>query len=250
LQVQRRFAHGLTFQVSYTFSKSHDDKSYDPTFTRISSGTGQSAQSTPLDFNNRRLTYALSDFDRTHVILGNVTYELPFGAGKHFGGGAGRVMDRLIGGWEVNAIVTRQSGRPFTVVSGATTFTSATSSRANYSGNKFHVQFKDDPVSGVPFIFSPEERAKFSLPLAGEYGNIGRNSFRFPWSFNLDASLIKQVRIRERVNFEFRAEAFNLTNTPYFSFPSVTVTSPATVGRSLGTATFARIVQLGAKVNF
>src|SRR5262249_56595316 len=69
-----------------------------------------SAQSTPLDFNNRRLTYAVSDFDRTHVILGNVTYELPFGAGKRFGGGAGRVMDRLIGGWEVNAIVT-QIGR-------------------------------------------------------------------------------------------------------------------------------------------
>ena len=62
--------------------------------------------------------------------------------------------------------------------------------------------------------------------------------------------LIKHVRIRESINFEFRAEAFNLTNTPYFSFPTVTVTTPATVGRSLSTGTFARIVQLGAKINF
>jgi hypothetical protein len=160
------------------------------------------------------------------------------------------LLDRLIGGWSINTVFTRQSGRPFTVVSGTNSFTNATGSRANYSGNKFHVQFEDDPVTGVPFIFSAEERAKFSLPAAGEYGNTGRNAFRFPWSFNLDASLIKHVRIRESINFEFRAEAFNLTNTPYFSFPTVTVTTPATVGRSLGTGTFARIVQLGAKINF
>jgi len=248
-QVFRRFGQGLELQASYTFSKSLDDKSYDPTFTRISS-TGQSSLSTPLDFNNRRLTYALSDFDRTHVFLANATYELPFGNGKRFASNAGGLLDRLIGGWAINAVFTRQSGRPFTVMSGTNSFTNATGSRANYSGNKFHVQFEDDPVTGVPFIFSAEERAKFSLPAAGEYGNTGRNAFRFPWSFNLDASLIKHVRIRESVNFEFRAEAFNLTNTPYFSFPTVTVTTPATVGRSLGTGTFARIVQLGAKINF
>ena len=119
------------------------------------------------------------------------------------------------------------------MLSGTNSFNSAVSSRANYSGDEFQVQFEDDPVTGVPFLFSAEERAKFSLPAAGEYGNTGRNAFRFPWSFNLDAALIKHVRIRERISFEFRAEAFNLTNTPYFSFPTVTVTTPATVGRSL-----------------
>lgn len=249
-QVQRRFAQGLSFQVSYTFSKSHDDKSYDPTFTRIATGTSQSAQSTPFDFNDRSLTYAISDFDRTHVFLGNVTYELPFGKGRRFGDGVNGIVDRLIGGWEVNAIVTRQSGRPFTVASGTNSFTNAASSRANYSGDKFHVQFEDDPVAGVPFVFSAEERAKFSAPAAGEYGNTGRNAFRLPWSFNLDASVIKRIRIREQINFEFRAEAFNLTNTPYFAFPSVTVVSTTPLGRSLSSSTFARIVQFGAKLSF
>jgi hypothetical protein len=179
-QIQRRFAQGLTFQASYTFSKSHDDKSYDPTFTRISSGTGQTAQSTPLDVNDRNLTYAVSDFDRTHVFQGNMNYELPFGNGRRFGNGVSGFVDRLIGGWEINAIVQRQSGRPFTVVSGTNSFTNAASSRANYSGNRFKVQFQDDPATGVPFIFPAEERAKFSLPAAGDYGNIGRNAFRFP----------------------------------------------------------------------
>ena len=253
IQVQRRFANGLEMQASYTFSKSLDDKSYDPTFTRISSGTGQTATSTPFNADDRRLTYGLSDFDRTHVIQVNGNYDLPFGKGRRFGSGANGFVDRLIGGWAVNFILLRQSGRPFTVVSGTNTFSNASSSRAVYSGSDFKPTFKDDPTLGVPFIFSAEERAKFSLPAAGEYGNIARNAFRLPWFFNLDASVTKRVpfNIGEKLmDFEFRAEAFNLTNTPYFSLPAVTVTSSATLGRSIGTGTNARVIQLAAKLNF
>jgi hypothetical protein len=162
-------------------------------------------------------------------------------------------VDRLIGGWSLQGIVTRQSGRPFTVLAGANSFTNATGSRANYSGNQFTAQFKDDPATGVPFFFSAEERAKFSLPAAGEYGNTARNAFRLPWFFNLDASVIKVTPFNigeKRFDFEFRAEAFNLTNTPYFSLPTLVVTTPATIGRSLGTSTTARVMQFGAKLNF
>lgn len=251
LQVQRRIGAGLDFGASYTFSKSLDDKSYDPTFTRISAGTGQTAQSTPLDLNDRRLTYGLSDFDRTHVFQANATYDLPFGSGRRWGNVFNRFIDRLISGWSVQAIVIRESGRPFTVVSGTNSFTNVSSSRAVYTGNNFHTQFNEtDPQTGVPYLFTPEERAKFSLPAAGDYGNIGRNAFRLPPLFNLDASLIKQTRIRESWNFEFRAEAFNLTNTPYLSLPSVSVLNPATLGRSLGTSSSSRVVQLGVKINF
>ncbi len=252
VQVQRRFASGLEMQASYTFSKSFDDKSYDPTFTRISS-TGQSSTSTPFSAEDRGLTYAVSDFDRTHVIQVNGIYELPFGKGRRFAGGANGFVDRLIGGWSVNGILLRQSGRPFTVVSGTNSFSNASQSRAVYTGNDFHPSFKDDPTLGVPFIFSAEERAKFSLPAAGEYGNIARNAFRLPWFFSLDGSVIKRVPFsigEKAMDFEFRAEAFNLTNTKYISLPSVTVTSPATLGRSLGTSTSARVIQLAAKINF
>lgn len=250
IQVQRRFAAGLEFQASYTFSKSLDDKSYDPTFTRISGGTGQSATSTPLDVNDRALTYGISDFDRTHVFQANAIYELPFGKNKRFASGANGLVDRLIGGWSITAIVLRQSGRPFTVVSGTNSFSNASSSRAVYTGNKFHVQFKDDPATGVPFIFTPEERAKFTLPGAGEYGNIARNAFRLPAFFNLDASVVKQIAIKEGWRLELRGEAFNATNTPYFGFPAATVLTPATLGRTLTTGSSARIIQVAAKLNF
>jgi hypothetical protein len=252
-QVQRRFANGLEMQASYTFSKSLDDKSFDPTFTRIASGSTQSAASTPFDATNRRLNYGISDFDRTHAFLANFTYELPFGKGRRFGDGVGSFVNRVIGGWSLQGIVTRQSGRPFTVVAGTNSFTNALGSRANYSGNKFTAQFQNDPVTGAPFFFSAEERAKFSIPAAGEYGNTARNAFRMPWFFNLDASVIKQTPFNigeKRFDFEFRAEAFNMTNTPYFSLPTVVVTTPATLGRSLGTSTTARIIQLAGKLNF
>ncbi|HEX4945753.1 MAG TPA: carboxypeptidase-like regulatory domain-containing protein [Blastocatellia bacterium] len=253
IQVQRRFAAGLEFQASYTFSKSLDDKSYDPTFTRISSGTGQTATSTPLDVNDRALTYGISDFDRTHVIQANGIYNLPFGIGKKFGSNVNGFVDRLIGGWTITGIVLRQSGRPFTVVSGTNSFSNASSSRAVYTGNNFKPQFRDDPTTGVPFIFTPEERAKFSLPAAGDYGNIARNAFRMPWFFSLDGSVIKQIRLGtgdSSWNLELRGEAFNLTNTKYYSLPSVVVNTPASLGRSLGTSTSARIIQVAAKLNF
>ncbi len=257
LQVTRHFEQGLDFNVSYTFSKSLDDKSYDPTFTRISSGTTQSAQSTPLDANNRRLNYGPSDFDRRHSLQGGVIYDLPFGPGKRFGRSANGIVSRLIGGWTVTTGFTRASGLPFTVVSGTNTFSNRNSSRANFSGTNFHPRYHNDPVSGVPFLFTPEERAQFSQPGAGEIGNTGRNAFRLPPSFNMDASIIKRIKITESKNFELRAEAFNLTNTVYLGFPNtagggqnVNVNSGSTFSRDLLSDSSARVVQVAFKFNF
>ncbi|MCA1604607.1 MAG: hypothetical protein LC775_03810, partial [Acidobacteria bacterium] len=182
-QLARRFEQGLEFTVAYTFSKSMDDKSYDPTFTRISAGTAVSAASTPFDAGNRRLNYGPSDFDRTHLFQTTGIYELPFGAGKRFGSGTNGVISRLIGGWTATAAVVRQSGVPFTVVSGTNTFSNRNSSRANYSGTNFQPSYQDDPATGVPFLFTAAERAQFSLPGPGELGNTSRNQFRFPAQF-------------------------------------------------------------------
>jgi hypothetical protein len=87
--LKRRFNRGLGFQVGYTFSKSSDTRSFDPTFSTVTRGSftnpagiGQSASSTPFDINNRRLNYAPSDFDRRHVLQATYVYELPFGRGR------------------------------------------------------------------------------------------------------------------------------------------------------------------------
>ncbi|HUE84360.1 MAG TPA: hypothetical protein VMM84_19825, partial [Pyrinomonadaceae bacterium] len=251
-QLSRRFEQGLEFTVAYTFSKSLDDKSYDPTFTRISAGNVVSAQSTPFDASNRRLNYGPSDFDRTHLFQSSVIYELPFGPGKRFGSGSSGLISRLIGGWIATTALVWQSGVPFTVVSGTNTFSNRNSSRANYSGSNFNPSYENDPVNGVPFLFTPEERAQFSLPGPGELGNTGRNQFRFSPQFNMDASLIKKIAITETKSAEFRVQTFNLTNTPYMGFPSsgLTVLSGSTFSRDLTSGSFARVVEFAVRFTF
>lgn len=251
-QLSRRFEQGLEFNLAYTWSKSMDDKSYDPTFTRISSGTAVSAASTPFDANNRRLNYGPSDFDRTHLFQTTAIYELPFGSGKRWGRDANGLVSRLIGGWTVTTALVWQSGVPFTVVSGTNTFSNRNSSRANFSGTNFHPVYADDPATRVPFLFTPAERAQFSLPGPGELGNTSRNQFRFQPSFNMDASIIKRIAITESKNAEFRLQMFNLTNTPYMGFPSsgVSVLSGSTFSRDLTSDSFARVIEFAFKFNF
>lgn len=250
VQLQRRFQQGLQFDVGYTFSKSLDDKSYDPTFTRISSGNTQSAQSTPFDPRNRRLNYGRSDFDRTHVLQSTVLFELPFGPGERFLKSSNGFISRLVGGITFGTTIVYESGLPFTIISGTNTFSSRNSSRANYSGSNYDLRYTVDPVTGNRSLFSPDQLAQFSLPAAGQIGNTGRNAFRLPPLFNMDASLIKRVAINERMNFEFRAEAFNVTNTPYFGFPSSGTITSSVFGQNLSTENSPRVIQLGAKFNF
>ena len=83
--LRKRLSNGLAYQGSYVWSISKDTRSFDPTFTTVSTGTGQSASSTPFDNNNRDLNYAWSDFDRRHVFNFTYIYELPFGRGRKFG---------------------------------------------------------------------------------------------------------------------------------------------------------------------
>lgn len=251
-QLSRRFEQGLELNMAYTWSKSLDDKSYDPTFTRISSGTAVSAASTPFDASNRRLNYGPSDFDRTHLFQTTAIYELPFGQGKRFGATSNALVSRLIGGWTFTTALVWQSGVPFTVVSGTNTVSNRTSSRANFSGTNFNPSYADDPTLGVPFLFTAAERAQFSLPGPGELGNTSRNQFRFQPQFNMDVSVIKRIRLTEQKNIEFRAQMFNVTNTPYMGFPSsgLSVLSGSTFSRDLTSDSFARVIEFAFKFNF
>lgn len=252
LQLQRRFAQGLDFNVSYTLSKSKDDKSYDPVFTRISGGTGQSAASTPYDANDRSLNYGTSDFDRTHALQGSVIYDLPFGPGRRYLRETNGFVSRLVGGFTLSTNFVYQSGLPFTIFAGSNTYSNRNSSLVNYSGGSFSPRYTVDPATGNMFLFTAEERAQFSIPAPGEIGNTPRNSFRLPPRFNMDLALIKRIGITERVNIELRAEASNVTNTPYFGFPNsgVTLTSGSTFTRNTTTESGARIIQMGIKLNF
>lgn len=244
VQIERRLHNGFSFQLSYTLAKSLDTRSYDPAFSVAPSGAGQSASSTPFDINNRRLNYARSDFDRTHVVQSNWLYELPFGKGRG-------TLDRVIGGWELAGFQRTSTGRPFTVYSGSNTIGNAVQTPANCTGcARIDGQVFDDAASGFKFYFNDAERRKFSLPAPGQFGNTGRNAFTGPGLFNIDMALLKRVDLTERFKLELRADSTNLTNSPGFGFPTAVINS-TTFGRIRGTLdTASRKIQLGAKINF
>ncbi|HEX5085868.1 MAG TPA: carboxypeptidase regulatory-like domain-containing protein, partial [Blastocatellia bacterium] len=165
VMVQRKFARGLQFQGSYTLSKSLDTRSFDPTFTVAGTGNGQSASSTPFDNYRRYLNYARSDFDRTHVFIGYATWELPFGKGGWIGAGSQGAVQRLIEGWNVNGVVTMQTGRPFTIYSGFNQLGNVLNSTANCNGcsrSMGDVSKEASNFGGVPGYFTADELAKFS----------------------------------------------------------------------------------------
>ncbi|HEY2018397.1 MAG TPA: TonB-dependent receptor [Bryobacteraceae bacterium] len=251
-QVQRRFRGGLEAQFSYTLSKSLDTRSYDPAFTIVSGANNQSASSTPIDINNRRLNYAPSDFDRTHVIQSYWVYEVPFGKGKqHFGNSSGMVQ-RLVGGWEIGGFLTAESGRPMTVYSGANTVSNVRQTPANCAGNcsRSLGQVFNDPASSFIYYFNADQRAQFTTPGPGDFSNTGRNYFRGPGFFDIDATFAKKIYFTERYYLQIRADASNLLNHPSFSFPTLTITSTTFGQIRSSTDSASRKFQLGAKFYF
>jgi hypothetical protein len=257
MQVSRRAGRGLLMQASYTFSKSLDTRSFDPAFTVVSrsaSATSASPSSinTPLDNRDRRLNYALSDFDRKHAIQGYAVYDLPFGRRQRFLSDANGLVNQIVGGWELASSVVWQSGRPFTVFSGAFTVSNAVQSTANCNGCAPDLG-RIVQESGTNFIFTAAQRALFSAPAPGQQGTTGRNFFRGPRFFNMDMTLRKRFHLSERRNLELRADINNLTNTPSFDFPIATTSfiTSSTFGRVRDSIiSNSRRIQLGVKFNF
>ncbi|MDQ5847239.1 MAG: hypothetical protein M3539_18280, partial [Acidobacteriota bacterium] len=170
------------------------------------------------------------------------------------------VLDQIVGGWEIASSMILQSGRPFTVYSGAFTVSNVVLSPAHCNGCLPDMSGVVQNA-GTTFIFSAEEIAKFTTPAPGELGNIGRNFFTGPKFVNVDMTLRKRFHFSEQRNLEFRADINNLTNTPSFEFP---IASTASIGSASGltptNSTFGRIrdsvnsnsrrIQLGIRFNF
>lgn len=233
--LRRRSRNGLTLLASYTFSKSIDTGS-----STNQSTTG--SQQFPQDIRNILQTErGLSDFDRRHQFSGSVNYELPIGRGRAFFPDADGFVNTLIGGWQLNTIVSILSGRPFTPQYSAA---DVASQRPDIIG---------DPYANIPagLQFNP---AAFRRPTAtgGEvdlFGNAGRNILTGPNFRSVDLSLIKNFRLAEKTRLQFRAEAFNVFNTPNFQLP-VFQLDAANVGQFYQTSTEAREFQFALKLLF
>jgi hypothetical protein len=233
----RRQTGSLRFGVNYTWSKTIDNISVD--------GSGFTS---PIDNFNFRLNRGLSDAHRAHTFNWTVSYFIPFGKGKQFGGGMPQWLDTMIGGWEIGTLGFWTSGGVMTISSGLTTGPTTSATWANYSGDRT-VGGVSRVGNGVRF-FAPELTSQFTAPVAGFIGTSGRNAFIGPSFFNMDLSLIKRFKVREKMYFTLRGESYNFFNNPNFSNPAVNIQTPQTFGVITSTTGSQRVFQLAGRFDF
>jgi hypothetical protein len=235
LRLNRRFSNGFTLFNSYAFGKSID-------FNPSTQGAN--------NFNviNFSANKGLSDWDRRHIYTMSAVYELPFGQGKHFlTSGPGKW---ILGGWQLNALWSWESGLPLDIS------TSNTSLNAPGNINRPNVSGSVDIFGGIGPGTLYFDKSKFSAPAPNTFGNLGRNVLHGPGINTLDTSIFRRFPIRERMNVEFRAEAFNLTNTPQYNRPVQVFTDAAfgSVVKANGTQSVlvnnSRALQLSMRFQF
>ncbi len=238
------FSHGLQFRGVYTYAKALDDG--DSLNTSVATNSPAFA-SNPLEPS---WDYGRGSFDIRHSATINATYDLPFGEGKAFHGG--KWANRTAGGWQLSAIETLQSGLPFTPqlsYNPANDGDSRNPVRPSWNPN-----FSGRIVEGGANEYF--NSAAFIQPLAGTYGNVGRNILQGAGLATTDFSLAKKFAVSERVHVQFRAEFFNAFNRVNLNTPNPVVYTAATGGPSptagviTSTATTSRQIQFGAKVLF
>ena len=237
-KLEKRFSGGLGFLVSYTRSKLIDEASsvFDASIL-----TGPIANFPVADSLNRRLERDLSTGDIPNVFVTSFTYELPFGRGKPFNPVG--VVGAIVRDWELSGVITLQSGIPLAVTQ-VTNFNS-------FAG--FGTQ-RPNRIADLNLPTSQQTTAQFfntaAFTVAPQFtlGNSSRNPVRGPHYHNADLAIIRRVTFAESKSLQFRAEFFNLTNTPPLGSPNVVV-GAAGFG-SIISAGDPRVIQLGLKFEF
>lgn len=238
-----RFSAGLEVQVAYTFAKAMDETS-----------TGNTAYNTAInDQTSLADSYGLSDFDRSHRLIGHYVYQLPF---FHSAQGIERA---LLAGWSASGITTYQSGTPITVLDSA----AASAFGLNGSGTPTTPDVIGPIGQGLTHG-SLHSRLNAYLnvnnfapaPAIGVdgstgFGNLGRNPYRGPKQQNWDFSLAKTLVLHDTNQIRFGADFFNLWNHPVFNSPSfVDVESPGNFGAITSTVGSPRLIQFMARYSF
>jgi hypothetical protein len=233
VSVQKRYSHGLTFSANYTFSKNIQATSY-------------------VNATDAAPTRVLTSFDRPQRFAFTPSYELPFGAGRRFLNSSNGVVKRLVGGWQVLANTVYQSGAPMGVPSnvwviGDPHLENPTWDRLFKTGYIDSTGIVRNVLAGEQPVFAVRTPNSLQTTPA-RWGNL-----RDRWATTYDASVIKNTRIREGMNCQFRFEAFNALNTPVFSSdPNLTPTSTnfGKIIRDNGQNNAARSLQFGFRFMF
>jgi hypothetical protein len=207
---EKRFSSGLSFLTAYTWAHSVDN---------VPNAFGGAANGPfPQDIRFRNNDRGNSGFDIRHRLTHSMNYELPFGKGKRFGIENG-FANAVLGDWQTNVIFTAQTGLPFTP-----TLNTSVSNAGGSRPDRLKSGEIDNPTVNKWFDTSFNTAdAAWGVPRQYTYGNSGRNILYGPGRVNLDFSIFKNFRFSESRNLQFRAESFNLTNTPQFGLPNSAV---------------------------
>jgi hypothetical protein len=187
-------------------------------------------------------------YDLPQIFTASFILPLPFGKGQRFNTNNG-VLDYIIGGWQLNGIISLNSGPRYDVqddngISNINNFYGV--ERANLVGNP-HQSTSAYPLDKL----HPINVNAFADPPPGTFGTMGRNSLHADWGRNLDLSLFRTFPVKDAMRLEFRAEAFNVTNTPVFSAPdNYLPDGPGYFGVVSSTANTARQLQVALKFYF
>jgi hypothetical protein len=228
-KAEKRYASGLSILAAYTYSKLLD--------YGIGSFAGEALGATGFQ-NHYDLSaeWASSLLDQTHRYIMNAVYELPFYRGRN--GAAAK----LLGGWQAGGIWMGFSGGPLGVTSAVNnTFSQGGGQRPNWNGT--------DPCVANPAPQRWLDGGTFTVPPAYRFGNAPRtfNGCRSDGTSQVDLTLTKNTRVRERWNIQFRAEVFNISNTPRFAPPNQNFGNPQ-FGVVNAQGNMPRIVQFALKL--
>ena len=233
--LERRFAQ-IGFITSYTWSHSIDDVA--------NAFGGADNGPIPQDRRCRQCDRGDSGFDIRHRFTTALNWALPIGKGRALDFD-NRALNILAGGWDTNFIFTAQTGLPFTPT--------LQTSVSNAGGSRPDRLLSGELENRDPFLWFDTSfnrpNAAWGVPAQYTFGNAGRNILRGPGRVNFDWSMFKDFVASERWRLQYRAEFFNLFNTPQFDLPNASIGNPA-AGRITSTIGPNRQVQMGLRLSF
>jgi hypothetical protein len=250
VSLDKRLSKGFSAGIHYTWSSFIDTASdiFNP-----SSGEVAVAQ----DSYNLRADRARSTYDRPHRFTGNFVYELPFYQDQK------GTLGHVLGGFQLNAFFTFQSGAPFTVLNGSDP-TGALNGIDSLVGNSIRpnlntnldlssMAIEEILSAGGARLFTPLpafDKTILEPQFGVRVGNVGRNTLRADGINNIDFGIVKNTRIKERQTLQFRADFFNATNTRNFGIPNATVTAGRNFLNQWATDGGKRRILLGLRYTF
>jgi len=241
IKVDKRFSNGFSFLVSYTAGKEMDDCAHSVNY--LGSITG-----TRLDPYNRKLEWSVGAMDVPQRLVTSYNFELPFGKNKPLLNHLPRAVNLLVGGWQLNGIVTFQSGNPLWITNVPNqTYIYTPAQRANADGRSARITGSRSVDEKLGQWF---DTTVFSIPAKMTLGTVGRTlpDVRRPGNRTTDFSLFKSVTFGpdHRWKAQYRLEMFNATNTPQFNGPNTDIQS-GSFGKITGAGS-ARQVQMALKL--